>query len=467
MPLSRPTLTELVDETRSDLDSNLPGADSRLRRSVLDVLARMLAWASHALYGYIDYISDQIFPDTADAEHLERWASLWSLQRTAAVFATGSVVFSGTNGSQIPAATVVRRADGVEYETDSLGTISGGTATVAVTAKVAGVAGNASASQAVALLSPLSGVDSAATVEASGITGGADQETDTALRSRVLTRMQQPPHGGAAFDYVRWAKEVSGVTRAWVIQPTQQSVEAFDAAALSDPASDVAGNEFSALGFAFVEFVVQAGAFTSGTLNALINKADVGSANDEDASGDVVDGSLPAMGAAGIARFVVAVDPDKPLLTLSVDAVGDPVFASFGAIANMGLGDVLVLFTRDDDGDGPFPSAGEIAAVQAYIDADTRRPVTAKVRVQAPTALTVDITVAITPDTTEVRAAVQAELEDLFLREGAPGVTIPLTHIAEAISIAPGETDHNLTVPSADVAPTATQLPVLGTITWA
>jgi uncharacterized phage protein gp47/JayE len=28
-------------------------------------------------------------------------------------------------------------------------------------------------------------------------------------------RIQMPPHGGAAFDYVRWALEVPGVTRAW------------------------------------------------------------------------------------------------------------------------------------------------------------------------------------------------------------------------------------------------------------
>jgi uncharacterized phage protein gp47/JayE len=31
----------------------------------------------------------------------------------------------------------------------------------------------------------------------------------------LLDRVRQTAHGGAAFDYVNWAKEVSGVTRAW------------------------------------------------------------------------------------------------------------------------------------------------------------------------------------------------------------------------------------------------------------
>ncbi|EGK2768044.1 hypothetical protein IOR22_004881, partial [Escherichia coli] len=35
------------------------------------------------------------------------------------------------------------------------------------------------------------------------------------LLSRLEYRVQYPPFGGNQFDYVRWAREVSGVTRAW------------------------------------------------------------------------------------------------------------------------------------------------------------------------------------------------------------------------------------------------------------
>src|SRR6478736_4591283 len=47
------------------------------------------------------------------------------------------------------------------------------------------------------------------------MTGGADTETDDQLRARVLFRIQQPPMGGDANDYVAWALAVPGVTRAW------------------------------------------------------------------------------------------------------------------------------------------------------------------------------------------------------------------------------------------------------------
>ena len=53
-------------------------------------------------------------------------------------------------------------------------------------------------------------------VEYPGIAGGADEQSDLLLLQRVLARLRQPPHGGADFDYIRWALEVPGVTRAWV-----------------------------------------------------------------------------------------------------------------------------------------------------------------------------------------------------------------------------------------------------------
>ena len=47
------------------------------------------------------------------------------------------------------------------------------------------------------------------------MTGGTDTETDEQLRARILQRIQNPPMGGSAADYVAWALAVPGVTRAW------------------------------------------------------------------------------------------------------------------------------------------------------------------------------------------------------------------------------------------------------------
>ena len=128
-----------------------------------------------------------------------------------------------------------------------------------------------------------------------------------------------------------------------------------------------------------------------------------------------------------------------------------------------GAGTVVVRFVRDNDASF-IPGAAEVAAVQARIDA--RRPVTAQAIVVAPVPDPIAFRITLTPSTVAVRAAVEAELRDLLLREAAPGVTLLVSHIREAISIAAGETDHVLVSPAANVTPAIGRMPVFGSITW-
>lgn len=131
---------------------------------------------------------------------------------------------------------------------------------------------------------------------------------------------------------------------------------------------------------------------------------------------------------------------------------------------HLGPGTVGVTFFVSSGSTAPIPDAGQVAEVQAYID--DRRPVTAIATVFAPGEEPVDVTLSITPDTPAVRAAVQASLEELFDREAAPGATILLSHLNEAVSSAAGETDHSITVPAADVTVAAGSIAVLGTLTF-
>lgn len=350
MSFARPTLQQLIDRVQADIESRLPGTDARLKNSVLAILARAEAGGVHGLYGYLDWLANQLMADTAEAEFLDRHVAIWNVTRLAPAKALGTVTFTGTTGTVIPAGTELQRSDGWLYTTDADATIASGTATAAVTASTAGAAGNTAAAATLTLTSPISGVNSSATVAAGGLTGGTDAETDDALRARLLARLQAPPHGGADFDYVAWATEVAGVTRAWA----------------------------------------------------------------------------------------------KPL--------------------ESGPGTVAVRFMTDNLTVNGIPDAPKVAEVQTYIGA--RRPVGASPTVSAPTAVALNCTIHIVPDTSAVRAAVQAELTDMLRREAEPGGTILLSHIREAVSLAAGETDSVVSVPSADVTHTASQIAVMGTITW-
>lgn len=131
----------------------------------------------------------------------------------------------------------------------------------------------------------------------------------------------------------------------------------------------------------------------------------------------------------------------------------------------LGGGTVVVYFMRDDDDSGPIPSGGEVTEVQDYLD--IKRPVTAAVTVLAPTEVALDLTLSITPDTSELRAAVEAELVDLLQREAEPGEsTLPISKIRTAIGVTPDLDDYVLTTPTADIDYSTGEIPVLGTITW-
>lgn len=144
-----------------------------------------------------------------------------------------------------------------------------------------------------------------------------------------------------------------------------------------------------------------------------------------------------------------------------------PTLKAWERPARSGAGTVDVFFVDyiGEPDEMGIPGASRVVAEDVYITA--RAPVTVTVNALAPTAQGVAMTIALSPDTADIRAAVEAELRGMFFRESEPGATVLVSHIREAISAAEGEVDHVLTTPSADVAATSdAHLPVLGVITW-
>lgn len=212
---NRPSLADLVNRTANDVFQRLQ-LDNVLRRADAQVYARVLAGVAHGLYGFIEWVSRQIIIDTAEAEFLERWASVWGVQRLAATPATGTVTFSVAPGAaDIPAGSLVQTLDGTQFQTTADVTVNGTTATAPVAAVTPSAASNTYGGQRVNLVTPILGVQTAALL--SSLSGGANLESDDSLRGRLLNRIQQPPQGGDANDYVKWTREApgGGATRAW------------------------------------------------------------------------------------------------------------------------------------------------------------------------------------------------------------------------------------------------------------
>ncbi len=217
MAFDRPTLRELI--TQMTTDAEREAGAKQLRQSNLRVLPKVFAYACHGLYGFITWILKQLFPDTAEKQFLERQASIQGIYRRAASKATGTLTVSYTEGATLPVGTIFMADDQTRYETTAEPEV--GSYTVPVQCLEVGTIGNREAGQTYTLVSPVVGVDAEAV--GSEMAGGAEAESDESLRKRLLFRLQNPPRGGAKEDYIAWAEEVPGVTRAWCF-PKEQGI---------------------------------------------------------------------------------------------------------------------------------------------------------------------------------------------------------------------------------------------------
>lgn len=136
------------------------------------------------------------------------------------------------------------------------------------------------------------------------------------------------------------------------------------------------------------------------------------------------------------------------------------------------VGNVTVLVMRDGD-DDPFPDEIELAEVKAWIMlfAPIALPDVIVLKPNPhPINPTIELTIEDNADPEETKAAITQALLDMIATRAAPpkdnnGVFYK-SWLNEAISSAPGELDHKVTVPAGDIALAQWDLVTLGTITW-
>ena len=219
MAFARPTLAQIRRRVQSDFQHAFKNDAVLYPGTIEYAFCEAIVGLSHAKHGRLDQIYRDSFPHLASEPALVKWAAFYNMFPNKATYATGSVRFYGVEDSVIPANTVLtRQSDGFEYRTLEEGTI-GPSLDVEVLAKARtpGVSGNFddSVTNRIALQTSITGVQTLAELVGVGFTGGADAETAAELRVRLLELLASPPGGGQTGDYIRWAKLVTGVTRAW------------------------------------------------------------------------------------------------------------------------------------------------------------------------------------------------------------------------------------------------------------
>ena len=129
MPWTTPTLRQTRILTKNYVLSQL-GAKAMIPNSVLRIMSDAMSGLANLAYLYLDWLSKQLLPDTAENVWLDRHGNIWlvnsdgSKGRKAATYSQGTVEFtnqSGIAGAIIPIGTVLNGSNTVQYQTIEAG----------------------------------------------------------------------------------------------------------------------------------------------------------------------------------------------------------------------------------------------------------------------------------------------------------------------------------------------------------
>lgn len=171
-----------------------------------------------ALEAQAEWVLGQSFPQTAAGIYLDRHAAVRGMTRQAASRAVGSLTFSLANTQtvtvSIPAETVCMTEGAVRFQTTEDALIPAGETEVTVQAEAVetGSGGNVGAG-AVCVLTACP-VAVTAVTNRDAFVGGSAEETDEALRERLMDSFHRLPNGANAAWYEQTAGLHTGVAAA-------------------------------------------------------------------------------------------------------------------------------------------------------------------------------------------------------------------------------------------------------------
>lgn len=235
MSLATPTTQELNDTIVAQLEASIGQSIPLLPKAFIRVLAKVLAGAVMILYKHIAFGWSQQFVQYASWKETEvngklirplvEWGRMLGVgDPLDAVRAELTVQISvlTLGGTLAPGQQLVNPTTEVIYLSYQAVALDAATKDLKVRAYSdqagnggAGVIGNLEPGDKLEFARTLGNVAREVTVVSLDTTG-ADGETESSYRARVLRRKQRPPQGGAYADYRIWGESVAGVQNIYV-----------------------------------------------------------------------------------------------------------------------------------------------------------------------------------------------------------------------------------------------------------
>lgn len=208
-----------VPDIRTEILADWTTAYAQLGKNLLTVEGSpAYLWASGLAVQFLqleamgEQTADNILPDRASAEALQRFGTVYGVTRRPAVAATLTVTVTAPLDAVyvVPAGSLMVYVDGQVYAiSDTTVTIIGNTGTVSGTATLAGAAGTRDVGDTLTWSVAPAGLNPTGTVATS--TAGADEESVADYRQRIIERLQERPASGNRADWRDWVEAFEGV----------------------------------------------------------------------------------------------------------------------------------------------------------------------------------------------------------------------------------------------------------------
>ena len=233
------TYDEILSEMRTRY-RELSGFDADAA-SDIGIRLKVLSAEAASVYEQINELKTQIFPQTSSGKYLDMHAETRGITRKPAVYSQGMLTFL----REMPAMSDILIPEGiicgtkpepqVLFETLEPAVLAEGETSVRISAiaQTAGEIGNVAAGTVCMMISPAAGITSVINEDA--FTGGVEEETDSALKNRLLLAFQNISNGTNSAFYYDLAMSHEGVSSVNVL-PRQRGRGTVDVVvACADP----------------------------------------------------------------------------------------------------------------------------------------------------------------------------------------------------------------------------------------
>ncbi len=197
---------EELSNIQTDMLNEMPNTYSKLKGTWLWEMFKAFSLKIYELLQLLSDTSSKLNIENLQGDELDAYVRQWTdIKRKKAQRASGHI--EATGSGTIYSGTLFSNGT-MQYEVVSDVKINGKT-NVPIVATEPGEIGNTSANTVTTMIT--SNVNVKSITNPKSIEGGADEETDEALRDRYYIRLSMPATSGNKAHYILWARECVGV----------------------------------------------------------------------------------------------------------------------------------------------------------------------------------------------------------------------------------------------------------------